>query len=565
MRKWTIAAAGLLLAGAVSLGAGQPASAEGNASYSLNAMYSQANPVPVAKPVWTFDLGVPPTDQISSRVSASGDAIVAMKANGMTGISLKTGKTLWTHAGKFQLLSQAVNGFVYAATADGKVVKLNAATGKQAWTVALANKQAPAELLVDKDLVFATDGAMTAIEAATGKVKWTNKEITTNGTPRVYGDLILQPSWESGAYTAAVEYAVDRKTGKTLWNVGNDTFLGTRGGMFYYKNTWPFGDDGYALKIDIVDPSTGKAVESRSFLPLDPGQDSLARSPRMVAMDGDDLYIQATDGAISKYNLDAGGTQASPWIVYLNSADLWIAGPYDGRLFFESPSASYTGVEAIKLIDGTIVSSEGVNNPISRMDLIDSGMFVAQTDGQIYAIDLATGKARFRYQTASRDFGPFRTAGGELLVQAKDKLYAFKLPAELMKPAARGSLASALIKSDAKVTVNGKALALSSGVMTTGNRMFVPLQELAEALGAKVANDAQTKRTTVTYGTRSFSVGDGSPYAVADGKQSTLTYPSASLNGSLYVPVKDFGDLLGVQVNWNAGTRTVEISTQAGK
>ncbi|WP_116233699.1 copper amine oxidase N-terminal domain-containing protein [Paenibacillus sp. VMFN-D1] len=91
----------------------------------------------------------------------------------------------------------------------------------------------------------------------------------------------------------------------------------------------------------------------------------------------------------------------------------------------------------------------------------------------------------------------------------------------------------------------------------------MPFRSLTEALGAKVVYDAKTKRTTVTYGTRVFSITDGSPFALTDGKQAALSYSPATLNGSLYVPIKDFGDLLGVQVKWNAGTRTVEVTKAA--
>jgi len=66
----------------------------------------------------------------------------------------------------------------------------------------------------------------------------------------------------------------------------------------------------------------------------------------------------------------------------------------------------------------------------------------------------------------------------------------------------------------------------------------------------------------VTYGTRVFTIADGSPFALIDGKQAALSYSPATLNGSLYVPIKDFGDLLGVQVKWNAGKRTVEVTKE---
>ncbi|MNG08756.1 PQQ enzyme repeat protein [compost metagenome] len=150
-----------------------------------------------------------------------------------------------------------------------------------------------------------------------------------------------------------------------------------------------------------------------------------------------------------------------------------MAGPYNGKLLFENPEKM--GLHARKLFDNASVGYEGINNPISRLDMIDSGLYVGQTDGVIYALNVATGKAIFRYDTGARNYGAFQTAGHTLLVQAEGKLYGFLLPAELAKPlSAQSAAADSFAKAKAKLSIDGEDRAFEPGMMTSANRMFVP-------------------------------------------------------------------------------------------
>jgi len=433
MRKWMKPAAAALLAGSLGLSASQAVLADTNAGYSRSTAYSYANPAKAAQPRWTADLGRPQTDLISDRVTVAGDRVVASKAGAVVALNLQTGKTLWTYKtgskGAGALLAEGDS--VYFASESGQIVKLNAKTGKKAWSYKLPTPELP-RIAADAGSLYAIAGKLIALDAASGKVKWTNSSVTTNGELRLQGDLILMPTFESGAITVDTEYAIDRKTGKNLWKLsGSHRYLGSVKGLFYYLDTWPRNDTTeYVASIDVVDPATGKIVEKKSYLPVDPNKDPLIQAPRQVVLDGEELYIQDADGLIHRLKPGDAGTASKGQV--LSSSGQWIAGPYAGRLFFEREGEDGLGVKGSKIFDGTTVYYEGMDNPVSRLDLIGSGLYVAQTDGKVIAANAATGKAQFRFQTSSRAFGPFKVSGKTLLVQSEDKLYAFNVPASLL-------------------------------------------------------------------------------------------------------------------------------------
>lgn len=570
MRKWTIAAAGLLLAGSVgSVWTGSSALAQTsgpNANYSSpGSEFYLTNPVPLAKPKWTAALDAPKNSSVSnpSAVAAVQGRVYYIAGGKLIAKAAATGKTLWSYGtGLGDATIAGVNGTkLYVGGKDGSVYRVDAATGKGARVYRAPSGQAPSLSVEGKTLYVIAGGSLISVDLATGKEKWRNQD--GKSLPQRVGGTLLSGAVESGAITVYTTYAIDPATGKTLWRLPGDhsALLKSEGDKLYLQNQWPDADyvETSAI-IDEVDLKTGKITASKKFV-AQTANSNPVYPPSKVVLDGNDVYAAVAGKGVFRFNYDADPAIVKPELIE-DRGEL-IAGPYNGKLFFLDDNNR--GIHARKIVDRSSVYYDGLDNPASRVDMIDSGLYVGQTDGTVYALNVSTGKALFRAQTAARSYGAFQVEGGMLLVQAEGQLYAYQLPSELTKPVAPRSTAGAFAKSDAKVTLDGKALALpaGAGVMTTDNRMFIPFRSLTEALGAKVAYDGRTKRTTVTYGSRVFSIADGAPFAVTGGEQVALTYSPTALNGSLYVPIKDFGDLLGVHVKWNAGTRTVEVTKQA--
>ncbi|MGN7360404.1 outer membrane protein assembly factor BamB family protein [Paenibacillus sp. SAF-054] len=570
MRKWTMAAAGLLLAG--TLGSVSTAPSAWAATSGPNAGYSSPgsesvlkNPVPLVKPAWTAALDAPRESSASnpSAVTTGQERVYYIAGGKLTAKAAATGKTLWSFGTGLgnAALARTDGTKLYVGAKDGSVYRVDASTGQGARIYRAPSGQAPS-ISVDGGTLYVFDGgSLISVDLATGKEKWRNQDVKS--LPQRVGGTLLAGAVESGAITVYTTYAIDPATGKTLWRLPGDHsgLLQSEGDKLYFQDQWPNVD--YvetSANIDEVDVKTGKITASKKFVAMT-ADGSPVYPPSKVVMDGNDVYVAVAGKGVFRFNYDADPAVVKPEII--EERREFIAGPYNGKLFFLNDDNR--GIHARKIVDRTQVYYNGLDNPASRVDMIESGLFVGQTDGRVYALNVATGQALFRAQTAARSYGAFQVESAMLLVQAEGELQAYPLPAELAKPAAAGSSVGAFIKSDAKVTLDGKALALpaGTGVMTTDNRMFIPFRSLTEALVAKVNYDGQTKRTTVTYGAHVFSIADGSPFALIDGKQVALTYSPATLSGSLYVPIKDFGDLLGVSVKWNGATRTVEVTKGA--
>ncbi|MFC5649775.1 stalk domain-containing protein [Paenibacillus solisilvae] len=572
--RWKKAAALRLLSAGVLItfaGTAQHAGAQVNTSLSSydGVSFSSESNVPLAKPRWTSDIGQA-LNEIGQQPSVVVDSgsLYYVKNGSLIAQQSATGKILWSFGSKLNANAVKRDGTIlYVYSSDGSVYRVSAATGKGSRIYQVKGQPQQGQPLISNLMV---DGAslyltstlgLIAVNSTTGKENWKNTSATYYQQIERVGSVILAGTFESGAITVSTAYAIDAQSGKTLWRLAgsHEGPLKIDGNKLYFQNTWPKNDGSkFVVDIDEVDLATGKITAGKSFIPVLEGIDPITQYPQKVIMDGHDVYASIPGRGLLKFNYDADPSALNPEL--LDDSVKWIAGPYNGKLFFKS--GDNQGFYARKVVDHMRVDYTGLDNPVSRLDLIDSGLYAGQTDGDIFAYNVVTSKALFRFKTSARNYGPFQVSGNTLIAQADGKLYAFGLPAELRKPAAADNASGTYSKASAKLTINGVERKFEPGMMTTNNRMFVPLRFLTEAIGAKAAYHAQTKQTTVTYGERIFTIGEGAPYAEAAGKQTPLTYAPAMINGSLYVPIRDFGTLLGVEITWNTGSRTVAVVTK---
>jgi alcohol dehydrogenase (cytochrome c) len=165
------------------------------------------------------------------------------------------------------------NGNVYANTGDGRVVALNAKTGKQVWStqvgkIKLSEGFTDEPVFADGKLVVAPSGGdaggvpgrIIALNPKSGKVAWTFNVIPKPGQKGF--DTWKPPSaakWGGGA--AWTPGAYDPKTNTIVWGTGNATpwySIGVRAGKNLYT----------ASKVGI-DASTGKMKWYHQIVPGD--------------------------------------------------------------------------------------------------------------------------------------------------------------------------------------------------------------------------------------------------------------------------------------------------------
>ena len=153
------------------------------------------------------------------------------------------------------------------------------------------------------------------------------------------------------------------------------------------------------------------------------------------------LYVEAkrlgtAHANVARFALGSQGTSRSAFVKPGPNLE-WLAGPYRDKLFvlereggkrrFRVGDVGGSSLAPIPFDDAYQVGA----NPISRLDLIDNGLYVGHTDGQFVAVNIRTGRAFFHFRTDAKNFGPTHVVGDTLVVQAGDELFAFTLPKEL--------------------------------------------------------------------------------------------------------------------------------------
>jgi hypothetical protein len=111
-----------------------------------------------------------------------------------------------------------------------------------------------------------------------------------------------------------------------------------------------------------------------------------------------------------------------------------------------------------------------------------------------------------------------------------------------------------------KVVINGKQIYFPVNPQLIGERTFVPLRGIFEALGATVGWDGETQTVTGKKNDKIVVLRINDKNATVDGKNVTLDAPATIVDGSTLVPVRFIAESLGAEVKWEGDTNTVIIS-----
>ncbi|MBT9172706.1 MAG: hypothetical protein DDT21_01092 [Syntrophomonadaceae bacterium] len=111
-----------------------------------------------------------------------------------------------------------------------------------------------------------------------------------------------------------------------------------------------------------------------------------------------------------------------------------------------------------------------------------------------------------------------------------------------------------------RVVVDGTELGGVSPQLVN-RRVMVPYRVVAERLGARVSWNAGERSVTVTDGDTVIRLTAGQAVAASNGRQIRLDTAPVLLDGRLFVPLRFLGTGLGWRVNWEAATRTVQLSS----
>ncbi|KTD84443.1 PQQ-binding-like beta-propeller repeat protein [Paenibacillus etheri] len=400
--------------------------------------------LPAAKVEWSTTMDVPalenvPTDYLMSNKGVvavgAGKAFILQKGQ-LLAINVQTGKVAWKYGSKLKMPLLYQDGVTYVTSEAGTIYAVNAATGKNKWSSS-ANSKGSTQLVIDKDQLFAANGDIEAYSLKDGKLQWRDDFGEQLFEPfMVEGDLVLAQNSVSGAYTYNILHAFDRTTGKELWNSGNHSLpIAADSSTLISQREATLVDLLPLTTLDHLDVKKGKLVKSVEYNPnnIDPNNpapnEEYMTSGGRAWIIGDRIYIGGQKGVFGyPVNVDPATVTRDNYSFASIGAKLsYAAGPYDGRILFSNEQSIY----GVKISNKSVFQYSGISNPIARFDLLGHGMYVAQTDGKLIAIDLISAKPIVQLKTSDRVFGPTLLESGMIIVQSKGKLTAFKEPQAL--------------------------------------------------------------------------------------------------------------------------------------
>lgn len=89
---------------------------------------------------------------------------------------------------------------------------------------------------------------------------------------------------------------------------------------------------------------------------------------------------------------------------------------------------------------------------------------------------------------------------------------------------------------------------------------MVPMRKIFEKLGSEVNYEAQTKTITAQKGSTIIELVTNSNIAKINGRQVTLAVPIENKNGTTMVPLRFIAEALGAEVNWDGDTKVITIT-----
>lgn len=94
-------------------------------------------------------------------------------------------------------------------------------------------------------------------------------------------------------------------------------------------------------------------------------------------------------------------------------------------------------------------------------------------------------------------------------------------------------------------------------------RTMLPVRPVAEALGAQVQWDEGTQTATLTQGGKNVKVPVGQKTISVDGKPVAMDTAAVVKDGRTLLPVRPIAEALGVKIDWDEATSTVQIETDS--
>lgn len=404
--------------------------------------------VPELKPVWTLqvdnylNMNEP---YIGKQAIAEEGKVFTFAESKLIAIDAKTGKRLWAYGKDLTPYVIYSKGVIYGLSGDHKPYALNAKTGKAKWqsdsSTWIDTRLRTESLIPIEDTLYVIKGSTTfAFDMATGKLKWKVDEPLAEGNGTAYLEesdgVVLRTFYVQGALSTIQLNAYDKETGKKIWShLGQGEALRIKDGLVYsvdYYSPLLFeyqSQPERKLSLNIFNLKTGAKKGNREYNWKMPGDPPYEYGQMGVFMSGDKLYIDQGD-KVAQYDFDQYKTGAAPLKTFQHPyGDDWmLLNITQERLIFQDKVT--WDLKGIKLANGQEVVWSG-DAPFSQIDVYGKGMYRAQRNGTLLAINMATTMPVFRVRTGVDLHAKTLKTDGMLIIQAEGKLLGVKVPASL--------------------------------------------------------------------------------------------------------------------------------------
>ncbi|UVI29340.1 copper amine oxidase N-terminal domain-containing protein [Paenibacillus spongiae] len=111
-----------------------------------------------------------------------------------------------------------------------------------------------------------------------------------------------------------------------------------------------------------------------------------------------------------------------------------------------------------------------------------------------------------------------------------------------------------------KVTINGSEYKPKLAPFIDNGTVYLPVRDTGELLGTIVTWNASVKAAVMTYPELTVRLNYGSTVATVNGKAKELSAPLKSVKDRIYIPLRFFSEAIGADVRWNPSTKTVGIT-----
>lgn len=348
------------------------------------------------KPMWTKTLGDP--SKINPQTTLIQNNLYYTVGKKYIAFDALAGKTRWTYPAA--AVSQTVTDgkSVWFTDATGRLIKLNASTGKLQWKVKTQSQPGKKESYVNHSL-HAADGViyvgdasgLTAYNASSGKVKWKLKGSAHGYKLLQTGKILVATTIIDGALTTSGLQGIDAQNGKVKWTQtdgDHQDILFSNGKSFFTRDVTEGIDAGYAANIDEINLTDGKIIATRSYIPVDFVEDQSASD---VVSDGEYFYV------IEKYD----DTQKKA-VVSRFPTDSRSKSEPDQTYAFDAGVAEWSlgdaGIAYVRLENGklltldtnsgrTLASAQYKGTPLPT--LVGQNVLVVQHGGQISGVKKA--------------------------------------------------------------------------------------------------------------------------------------------------------------------------------